>query len=112
MQAGITDPCIVGTELLTLLEKPRRVALRGERDYAKALRMSTQYIQRAFTNAAGRTQHRDANHGIPLPNNSMPSIRHGAAASRLSKRSKTPPWPRISVPLSLKPANLLHRLSS
>ena len=74
--------------------------------------MPAQHIQGAFADAARGAEHGNADHPCSPGSRRQPSISKGAAASRLSKRSSTPPWPGISVPLSLSPAKRLHRLSS
>ena len=69
--------------------------------------------ERAAADAAGRAQDGDAarrTHAIaPEPN--KPSAYSGAAAVTLSMRSRTPPCPGSSAPLSLSPAERLNMLS-
>src|SRR5690606_1865004 len=86
----------------------------GEHGGAEALGMARDDVQRRGADRAGGAEHGDlALHGAAhSPSRLRPSANTGSAASRLSMRSSTPPWPGISALESLAPAWRLSRLSN
>ena len=98
--------------------QPLGIAVRGQRLDPITLRRARDQIEGAAADRARGAQNRHATprqgcQGYCHGRLSGPAIRltrasAGAANSRPSTRSKTPPWPGISVPLSLTPARRLN----
>src|SRR5690242_15120270 len=93
-----------------LFEQSVHVAVGSEGRHAETIAMAGDHVQRIDAHAAGGTEHGDADHGKSLKA-WAPSQNSGAAAVRLSTRSRRPPCPGNRLPLSLSPAWRLNRLS-
>ena len=78
------------SESQALLEQRRPARRRGQRGDRVTIRVTGQHVERADTDAAGAAEDRDALHGTS-PSASRPSRNVGAAAVRLSMRSRMPP---------------------
>ena len=94
-----------------------RVVERRERGDAESVALPLEHAERRRADRAGRPEDRDAARRrsrcvTTAPRSAcQPSSTYatGSTKSRLSKRSRTPPWPGMSVELSFTPAS---RLSS
>src|SRR5690606_15357292 len=93
-----------------LLCKLRDVAIRGECDDSESICVAREHVERADADGARGTENRNADHDA-TPISVSPRRSTGAAPVTLSMRSITPPWPGKSLPLSLRPANRLSKLS-
>ena len=103
----------VRPESLRLFDDDFPTAPSSQRGYAITVGVPRDDIERAAADASRGSQYRDTAHVAharwPMPK--RPSAYNGAAAEMLSMRSKIPPWPGSSAPLSLSPAARLNMLS-
>jgi len=84
----------LGTELADLLEQAVDLAVGGQGDHPIAIGMPTQHVQRAETDGTGRPQDGDTlTVHAERTSRLSPMRKIGAAAVRLSMRSRMPPWP-------------------
>src|SRR5690606_8357274 len=104
------DHRMVGTVGRTQCDQRVDVAAGREHAGAHRARMAGDDVERRPADRAGRAKDGDALH--QNPSQIFATANTGRAASTLSMRSSTPPWPGISVPESFAPTWRLSRLSN